>query len=116
MSEGHHTFVLTGDLGLEVWAESPERLYGLADEALMSEIRQTRRNARYLPSLHLPEGITITSDLSAHKPADMLLLVVPSKGIRDTAAAIAALPDDARSAAATASARARSRAPSPVSD
>ncbi|GEP42811.1 NAD(P)H-dependent glycerol-3-phosphate dehydrogenase [Brevifollis gellanilyticus] len=60
------------------------------DEALMSEIRQTRRNSRYLPSQHLPEGITITSDLASLKPADMLLLVVPSKGIRDTAAAIAA--------------------------
>jgi len=60
------------------------------DEALMSEIRTTRRNARYLSSLHLPEGITVTSDLKALTPADMLVLVVPSKGIRETAQAIAA--------------------------
>ncbi|MES2595631.1 MAG: NAD(P)H-dependent glycerol-3-phosphate dehydrogenase [Verrucomicrobiota bacterium] len=60
------------------------------DEALMGEIRQTRRNARYLPSLHLPEGITAISDLRSLKPAEMLLLVVPSKGIRETAALIAA--------------------------
>jgi glycerol-3-phosphate dehydrogenase (NAD(P)+) len=59
------------------------------DETLMNEIRQTRRNSRYLSGLHLPEGITITSDLSALTPADMIVFVVPSKGIRDTAQAIA---------------------------
>jgi SHS2 domain-containing protein len=32
--EGHRTFDHTGDLGLEVWAPTPERLYGLAAEAL----------------------------------------------------------------------------------
>lgn len=60
------------------------------DETLMSEIRQTRRNTRYLPGLHLPEGITITSDLGALTPANMIVFVVPSKGIRDTAQVIAA--------------------------
>lgn len=60
------------------------------DEALVSEMRASRRNTRYLPSLYLAEPINITSDLKALTPADMLVLVVPSKGIRDTAQAIAA--------------------------
>jgi len=59
------------------------------DEALMNDIRQTRRNTRYLPSLHLHEGITISSDLAALTPADLILFVVPSKGIRETAQAVA---------------------------
>ena len=60
------------------------------DEALMSEVRQTRRNSRYLPSLHLPDGIKICSDLGSLKTAEMLIFAVPSKGIRDTALAVAA--------------------------
>ena len=40
MDEGHRTFDHTGDLGLEVWAESPERLHGRAAEALMAQIAE----------------------------------------------------------------------------
>lgn len=58
------------------------------DECLMREIRQTRRNSRYLPSLHLPEGIEVSSDLASLKPADVLVFAVPTKGLRDTAAAV----------------------------
>jgi len=59
------------------------------DAALMSAISQTRKNTRYLPDLHLAETIQVTSDLSALKPADMLIFVVPSKGIRETAQLVA---------------------------
>ena len=38
MSEGFRTFDHTGDLGLEVWAESPRRLYALAAEALLAQV------------------------------------------------------------------------------
>jgi SHS2 domain-containing protein len=38
MSEGFRTFDHTGDLGLEVWAESRERLFELSAEALMAQI------------------------------------------------------------------------------
>jgi SHS2 domain-containing protein len=38
MGEGFRTFEHTGDLGLEVWAEGPERLYALAAEALHAQI------------------------------------------------------------------------------
>lgn len=40
MDEGHRTFDHTGDLGLEVWAGSPERLYARAAEALMAQIAE----------------------------------------------------------------------------
>lgn len=59
------------------------------DAALMEQIRQTRRNERYLPELELPDNITITSDLDALEPADMLVFVVPSKAVRSTAELVA---------------------------
>jgi SHS2 domain-containing protein len=36
--EGYRTFDHTGDLGLEVWAETPERLHELAAEALIAQV------------------------------------------------------------------------------
>jgi len=42
MGEGHRTFDHTGDLGLEVWAPDPARLFGLAAEALMGLIADAR--------------------------------------------------------------------------
>lgn len=82
---------LLHDRGLQVqfWGRDP---------ALMEEIRQTRSNSRYLPSLALPEDIIVTSDLHALTPAEALLFVVPSRGIRETATALAAtaLPGQAR--------------------
>jgi SHS2 domain-containing protein len=38
MSEGYRTFEHTGDLGLEVWAATPERLHALAAIALQAQI------------------------------------------------------------------------------
>ena len=42
MAEGFRTFDHTGDLGLEVWADSPERLFGHAAEALMAQVAVSR--------------------------------------------------------------------------
>jgi SHS2 domain-containing protein len=42
MSEGFRTFDHTGDLGLEVWAETPQRLYALAVEALLAQVIEAR--------------------------------------------------------------------------
>lgn len=41
--EGYRTFDHTGDLGLEVWAGSPERLYALAAVGLMAQVAEARR-------------------------------------------------------------------------
>lgn len=60
------------------------------DAALMGEIQENRRNSRYLPALHLPGGIRATHDLTTLTPADVLLLAVPSGGLRAAGQAIAA--------------------------
>lgn len=59
------------------------------DAELMTRIRDTRRNERYLPDLQLPENIAVVSDLDALQPADMLVFVVPSKAMRATAESVA---------------------------
>ena len=61
------------------------------DQALMQQIDQTRSNIRYLPGLELPQAIHATSDLAALEPADLLVFVVPSKAMHDTAAQVAAV-------------------------
>jgi glycerol-3-phosphate dehydrogenase (NAD(P)+) len=68
------------------------------DAALTASMAATRRNERYLPSLTLPQTLSITSDLSALDPADMLLFAVPSKGMAEVArdAAAAGLGNHAR--------------------
>lgn len=59
------------------------------DADLMAQIRDTRRNERYLPDLVLADNVIVTSDLAALQPADMLVFVVPSKAVRGTAELVA---------------------------
>lgn len=75
-------------LHVQFWGRDPE---------LMADIASTRRNARYLPSLELPPSVYVTSDLKELSPAELLVFVVPSKGIHDIAeqAAAAGLGADA---------------------
>ena len=42
MDEGFRTFDHTGDLGLEVWAASPERLFARAVLAVLAQVAETR--------------------------------------------------------------------------
>lgn len=60
------------------------------DEALMAEIGETRRNSRYLPSLPLDTSIRVTSSLESLEPAQLLVFVVPSRGIHEVARLAAA--------------------------
>ncbi len=62
------------------------------DQELMQEIQDTRRNSRYLPGLVLPAGIQAISNLQEICPADLVMFVVPSKALRETAQNMAALP------------------------
>ena len=55
------------------------------DEELMSDIQRTRRNGRYVPDLVLPESVIATHDLGSLKPAELIVFVVPSKGMRHVA-------------------------------
>ena len=55
------------------------------DEVHLSEVASTRRNERYLPGFDLPETIGIESSLStALQGAQLVLVVVPTAGFRDT--------------------------------
>jgi SHS2 domain-containing protein len=64
VGEGFRTFDHTGDLGLEVWAETPERLYALAAEALLAQIVEAGAGA--------PE-VRVELDLEGDDPGDLLV-------------------------------------------
>ncbi|TDU73002.1 glycerol-3-phosphate dehydrogenase (NAD(P)+) [Prosthecobacter fusiformis] len=62
------------------------------DHELMDEIQSTRRNSRYLPGLVLPSSIQATASLNDLQPANLVVFVVPSKAVRETASTMASLP------------------------
>ena len=64
MNEGFRTFDHTGDLGLDVWAETPERLHALAGEALMAQVA--------LPAPGPPDA-TATLSLDGADPEDLFV-------------------------------------------
>jgi glycerol-3-phosphate dehydrogenase (NAD(P)+) len=54
------------------------------DPLLMGVIHERRLNADYLPGVHLPEKIQITSELDEAAPdAELVVLAVPSHAMRD---------------------------------
>lgn len=55
------------------------------DEALMREIGESRRNLSYLQELEIHENIRATHELGSLQPADLVVFVIPSKGIRSVA-------------------------------
>jgi glycerol-3-phosphate dehydrogenase (NAD(P)+) len=55
------------------------------DEALMREMAQIRRNARYVPDLVLGEKVHPTHRLETLRPADLVVFVTPSKALREVA-------------------------------
>jgi len=64
MREGFRTFDHTGDLGLEVWAETPERLHALAAEALLAQV------------IECPHGepeLRVSLGLEGEDPRDLLV-------------------------------------------
>jgi SHS2 domain-containing protein len=64
MDEGFRTFDHTGDLGLDVWAESPERLYALAALGVLAQVAEAAE--------HRPE-IEARIRLRGTDPADLLV-------------------------------------------
>lgn len=64
MDEGFRTFDHTGDLGLEAWAGSPERLYALAVLGVLAQVAEA-------PG-HVPE-VEVHLALSALDPGDLLV-------------------------------------------
>lgn len=47
-------------------------------------ISSCRENKEYLPSVKIPDNITVTYNINAVQNADMIVLAVPSKFVRDT--------------------------------
>jgi len=70
-----------------LWARNPDR----ADE-----IDRDRCNGRYLPGIHLPEELAITTDLESAMVADALVLGVPSIGMPGLLKQIAAIGSNPR--------------------
>lgn len=64
MGEGHRTFDHTGDLGLEVWAESPGRLYARAVLAVLAQVAEA--------AAHSPE-VAVAFTRTAGDPEDLLV-------------------------------------------
>lgn len=71
--------------GVTLWARREDHARSL---------REDGRNARYLPDVCLPDSIRITSDLArAVEEADVVLMVVPSSAVRETAKALSEVLD-----------------------
>lgn len=64
MSEGFRTFDHTGDLGLEVWAATPERLYALAAVAVSAQVGEAGGPSR---------EIEVSVARSGADPGDLLV-------------------------------------------
>jgi len=60
------------------------------DSRHISEVAAARENRAYLPGIALPETLRFTSELGAIADVDLLLLVTPSKAIREVAARLSA--------------------------
>lgn len=68
----------------------PSVVWGHNAEAV-TEITRTRQNARYLPGIPLPDEISFTSHLADLSGASLILMVTPSKAMRQAAGRLAAL-------------------------
>lgn len=64
MAGGWSTFDHTGDLGLEVWADSPEELYATAAVALSAQIARAAAG---------PSELRLSLALEGDDPADLLV-------------------------------------------
>lgn len=54
------------------------------------QISETRENGAFLPGVRLPDSVSVTTDLAvAAKQAEVVFLVTPSHGMRETAAKLA---------------------------
>lgn len=58
---------------VRLWARNPETALSMTED---------RENRVYLPGQHLPEGLTVTSNLVDLAEAEVLLAAVPTQGLR----------------------------------
>lgn len=55
------------------------------DPAHIAQVARDRTNGAYLPGIELPEALGFTADLEALAPCDLILIVTPSKALREVA-------------------------------
>lgn len=73
--------LLAGNGPITLWARSPE---------LAAQLVHGRENARYLPGVHVPPSVGVTSSLAdAVSEAELVLVAVPSHGFRAVLEAMA---------------------------
>ena len=93
-SRGPESFQRVGIIGAGSWGTALALLLdekGLDvtvwghDSAHIAKVEAARENPAYLPDVALPEQIRFTSDLRAVSNVEFLLLVTPSKAIREVA-------------------------------
>jgi glycerol-3-phosphate dehydrogenase (NAD(P)+) len=53
------------------------------------EMQRTRRNPRFLPDVHMPDGVLVTSNPQAFEHADLIVSAVPSRYLRDVLVGLA---------------------------
>ena len=56
------------------------------DAAHIAEMRASGENAAYLPGVKLPSSLALTEKLDDLRHCDLVLLVTPSKAVREVAA------------------------------
>ena len=66
MNEGYRTFDHTGDLGLEVWSGTPERLLALAAVAVMAQVAEVPPDAT-------PAPLSVQLELEADDAEDLVV-------------------------------------------
>lgn len=54
----------------------------------VAQLQAQRENARYLPGVRFPDSLGVTNSLEMLLGCDVLLMVTPSKGLRDTTLAL----------------------------
>jgi glycerol-3-phosphate dehydrogenase (NAD(P)+) len=69
-------------LPVTIWAHNP---------AIAEEINFRHTNSHYLPGINLPPNVSATADLAMAGNSDLIVVVVPSKVMKDTARSLAAL-------------------------
>jgi glycerol-3-phosphate dehydrogenase (NAD(P)+) len=69
-------------LPVTIWAHNP---------AVAEEINSHHTNSHYLPEINLPHHVNAAADLAEAATGDLIVVVVPSKVMRETAQSLAAL-------------------------
>ena len=67
---------------IQLWGHNP---------AVVNEITERRTNSQYLPGISLPENVAATGNLAEVLDGEIILMVTPSKALREVSQAIAAI-------------------------